>query len=484
MGVHLFAKDLEYLLADCCKQSDVSRIDLTDIAERFDALRGYGRLPRGRENRAKRLSATEIAAAILGLVPANPKWAGHGAIILSDLRPVGGVSASYCGAANLIAVVEHLLTDSAARKALVSIMLSVSEYGTNSHGRAIVTYQQGAERQRAFYVSKMAVSLLQPGMETSMDADRIHSPMSRLIGFNGAYFDRIARAVERSLAFSSAPTGDGSEYNVAEAQQARYRVLGVEVGSRFLNIGVDTQVTWPRNETRVQFGQHHLVLMPKTKENTQSIHVDLRGNRLSEQQALTVINRFLSILTWCDDQFAITQGGWSGNPVPVGVPRRDLAFSTARDWPFARTISESDEVRRALALYREGRNSEEAGLSSYAVLSYFKIVEIKYSKSDKVKKWIGANFTALGLSTKDDPRTRDFMKACGGETPESYIYNACRLAVAHASIKTPSDADDSQEIRRLYSACYVLRQLARRLIKNELGVPDLIYQDTLGSYLQ
>jgi hypothetical protein len=83
LEAHLFAKDLEYLLVECCGQSDVSPIDSADIAERFDALRGYGRLPRGRENRVKRLNSTDIAAAILGLVPSNPKWAGHAAVILS-----------------------------------------------------------------------------------------------------------------------------------------------------------------------------------------------------------------------------------------------------------------------------------------------------------------------------------------------------------------------------------------------------------------
>ena len=35
-----------------------------------------------------------------------------------------------------------------------------------------------------------------------------------------------------------------------------------------------------------------------------------------------------------------------------------------------------------------------------------------------------------------------------------------------------SDADDSDEITRLYSASYVLRLLARRLIAEELGVSD------------
>src|ERR1700730_8585546 len=117
-GGTLFAKDLEYLLAECCGQSDVSRIDPTDIPHRFDSLRGYGRLPRGRENRPKRLAPTEIAAAILGLVPSNPKWAGHAAIILNDLRPVGGLGASFNGPINLTAAVERLLTDSRRAKRL------------------------------------------------------------------------------------------------------------------------------------------------------------------------------------------------------------------------------------------------------------------------------------------------------------------------------------------------------------------------------
>jgi Methylamine utilization protein MauJ len=128
----------------------------------------------------------------------------------------------------------------------------------------------------------------------------------------------------------------------------------------------------------VRFGRYQLVLMPKTNDHTQSVHVDLRANGLTDREALTIVNRFLSILTWCGDQFAVVQGGWSGNPVPVAVPRRNLAFATSPDWLFDRQIPPSDETGRALALYREGRNAEETALVSYAVLSYFKIIEIRY----------------------------------------------------------------------------------------------------------
>lgn len=306
---------------------------------------------------------------------------------------------------------------------------------------------------------------------------RLHVFEERAIEYDSSRH-RCTRAVLRSRGLSSSPdpqAGDGSEYDAEEALRARHRALGVRSNSRFLNVGVDTQVTWPKEERLVKFDRYHLVLMPKTKEHTQSIHVDLRANRLTDREALTVINRFLSVLTWCDDRFAVAQDGWSGNPVPVPVPRRNLAFATAHDWPFDRRISRSGDTRRALALYREGRNAEETALVSYAVLSYFKIIEIRHPDGVKAKKWIASTFTVVSASADDDPQLKQFVAVCGSKAPEEYIYTACRLAVAHASVKSPSDADDVEEIRRLHSASYVLRLLARRMIAQELGVSDQIY---------
>jgi hypothetical protein len=127
------------------------------------------------------------------------------------------------------------------------------------------------------------------------------------------------------------------------------------------------------------------------------------------------------------------------------------------------------------ALYREGLNAEEAALGSYAVLSYFKIIEIRNPTGSKAKKWIADNFAFATPAPDADARMKRFMASCSGVSPEDYIYDACRLAVAHASIKRPSDADDSEEITRLYLASYALRFLARHLIAKELGVSDSIY---------
>jgi hypothetical protein len=104
----LFAKNLEYLFAEFCQRSDLSADSRSEFSDRFEALRGFGKLPRGRNNRDRRLSTTQIAAAVFGLVPTNPRWAGHAAVLLADLRPIGGIAATFRGSATLTQAVECL----------------------------------------------------------------------------------------------------------------------------------------------------------------------------------------------------------------------------------------------------------------------------------------------------------------------------------------------------------------------------------------
>src|ERR1700722_12706560 len=108
--------------------------------DRFESLRGYGKLPRGRERRNQQLTNGEIAAAILGLVPPNPKWAGHAATILCNLRTVGGGEASFYGTSTLQEAIERILADGASRKGLVRLTVSGAEGGINSHGAAMLVH--------------------------------------------------------------------------------------------------------------------------------------------------------------------------------------------------------------------------------------------------------------------------------------------------------------------------------------------------------
>ena len=244
-----------------------------------------------------------------------------------------------------------------------------------------------------------------------------------------------------------------------------------------MSIRVDNQVTWPKQDTLVEFDRYHFVLMPKTRDHIQSIHVDLTANRLTDREARTVIDRFLSVMTWCDDQFAVGQDGWSGTPVPVHMPKRELAFTTTHDWVFDRQIPSSDEGRRALGLYREAVNAQQNFMVSYAVLNYYKIIEIGYPQGAEARKWIGQTFPIISADKTLSDNLDRFLEACGNDSPERYIYKACRIAVAHASTQRPSDPDDAKEIGRLHNAAHMMRPLARHFIKTELGVSDSIYSE-------
>jgi hypothetical protein len=469
----MFAKNLEAVLYDLCRDGDVHTVTRSEMDRRFGTLRGFGRLPRGRENRARPLTDRQVASAIMGMTPVEAAWAGHSALILEKLKPVGGATNAFLAAPNFMTAVTAVLRDEKAREHLIGVRMSVAECATNAHGSATVFYELEGARRSTSYVPGEAISLLQRGAEVGFDREQRHSPFSREVVFNRRFFDRLARAVQRDREYPRPPAGDGSEYNADDAEKARRARLGVQPSSRFLHVGVDNQVTWPMHETLITFDRYSLVLMPKTKDHVQSVHIDLYENRLSDEEALTVINRLLSLLTWCDDQYAIAQGGWSGSPVPVPVSKRDLAFTIAHHWVFSRKIPTSTEVRRALALYREGRNAEQNFMISFAVLNYYKIIELRHPDDDrKAQRWIARNFPAIRDDPRDQHGIKEFLAACGTEPPERYISKACRIAVAHASAKYPSDPDDMSELRRLNNAADVMRRLARHFISSELGLSD------------
>src|SRR4051812_6523138 len=87
----MFAKNLEHTLHALTADGDFQRYTTRYLEERFESLRGCGRLPRGREKRAQHLTPTEITAAVLGLVPVHPAWAGHAAVVFERIQPVGGL---------------------------------------------------------------------------------------------------------------------------------------------------------------------------------------------------------------------------------------------------------------------------------------------------------------------------------------------------------------------------------------------------------
>ena len=447
-----------------------------DMPLRFESLRGYRLLPSGRTKNATHLSLAQIAAAILATTTVKPGFAGLAGKILSSLRSVGGVEASFQGCETLGRAIQCLLESSTARNTLLEVRVSDSEIYTNAHGRAAITYTDSDEIKTAHYVGQNAVSLLQPGADKDFNYRELISSVITEMVFYPRLFRDVADELERERRAPPTPVAvDPRDEDEETRREARAKRLGLLPNSRFLNLAVDNQVIWPREETAFLFEGYRLITMPKTAENTTSIHIDLVGQKIDQEDAIALINRFLSLMTWCDDQFAVLQEGWSGNPVPVPARRCNLAFTTASAWVFDRKIPVSLEARKALTIYREGRNAEQNYLVSYAVLSYYKILELKHRGSADARTWFAKNYEAL----KSDPTLADEIKrfegARGTERSGDYLYRACRVAVAHANKPYSSDPDDPRELRRLHVAAEILRALARRFIRDELGVSDCHY---------
>lgn len=477
----MYAKNLSLLLHR--ELSEPQAYDET--LKRFESLRGYGQLPRGKTNAAQRLTNKEIASAILGYVPTLSGWAGHVALLMSNLRPVGGVSASFKEAASLSDAIAALLHQDEGCNALVSLTLSLARIPGNDEYQAKLLFDDDGQRKVASYVSKYALTLAAPGAEKDFDHDRPLSTNTRQLVLNRDFFRKLKRDVDLSRHLDRPLETDWREYETEEERNAFHKRLGALSGSRFLNLGVDTSVTWPKEPTRVEFGGHHFVLFPKTKENSHSISIDLHHEHITAEDARTLLNRFLSVISWCDDRHAILREGWSGNPIPLPVPRRDMASSTMMTWMFHRSMPEDEALLNCLSYYKEGLNAAEAGIASQEVLSFFKVFETGFNHLDsrevgpQTREWIKKVFDGACKEVLPE-RLQRFHEDRQDKEVEKYVYDNCRVATAHASKRYKSDADMSSETRRLSIAAEIVRALARHYIKTKYDFSEAYLSDEPG----
>jgi hypothetical protein len=248
------------------------------------------------------------------------------------------------------------------------------------------------------------------------------------------------------------------------------------VPARFLNYGVDAQIEWPRKEIAIKFGHAEIIAFPPDQDHDASLHINLTSAGLNDQQGASLLSQLLTIAVWLDDQAAALTDGWSGNPVPVR-PRRQThrwPSSILDTWCNAWQPIERAKVRRALAIYREARNMEHFHSLPYAVLGYYKVIETTLDGLERGRllnreaarllddEYLDSyKLRLIGFDAKPDPeQLADFLRVEG------------RLAVAHASKEPTVDPDDFEQQRKMSVAATILRDVARRYIRSELGVSE------------
>lgn len=249
----------------------------------------------------------------------------------------------------------------------------------------------------------------------------------------------------------------------------------VYVMDRWLTVSVKGSALWPTKETTVDFGGIRLVLKPATRETEQSIHVNLRG--ISDIDTLTLINRFLSVLSWCDDQPIENRYGWSGSPIPVVVPRESRLLGSSIAFPFNRALEPEQKARLALALFREARTVNS---TAFAFLGYFKILNIFWqdrwgSINGQRQNPIVEGIRAM-LPKLKDSLVLSRLGSLGATEPDisKYLYESGRCAIAHAYADPIIDPDDVSDLRRLSEDLYIVKEIAEHLIASELKVSRYI----------
>lgn len=244
----------------------------------------------------------------------------------------------------------------------------------------------------------------------------------------------------------------------------------------WFNVGIDGQGCWPREEATIKFGGHELLLKPATRNTEQSVHINLVKEKLSSEDAMTLVNRLLSVISWCDGGskgMDILDGGVSGTAIPVEISIRNRMIGSSFVFPFYKEMEKNPKALLALALYREGLVSDSVPLR---FLSFFKVLNIFYNdKTIRKKKQKPHNQLIEGLKGLIPHVKCDMAKQRLQELSKQvsdipvYLYKR-RCAIAHSFTNPTVDPDNVTESRDLSKDLWIVSSMVDYLIENKLGV--------------
>jgi hypothetical protein len=242
----------------------------------------------------------------------------------------------------------------------------------------------------------------------------------------------------------------------------------------WLTAGVATSIPWPSFDVCVRYAGDEYFLRGIERGGKPSppgitIACDGRG----PDEAITKVYRFTSILSWFLGGYVDVSGHiWGSHPVLYGDPRnvyssRGIAGAKSFNCNHM-PIIEQENVRKALAFWREGKRLDEVH-DSFAFLSFYKVIESQFSDAKKKAAWIAESLDKLtDRAAKRVAELRD-----GGIDVSRHLYDSGRCAIVHASpegeIVDPEIPSDRQ---RLSADLVIMEELARMYIRDELKVPD------------
>ena len=242
----------------------------------------------------------------------------------------------------------------------------------------------------------------------------------------------------------------------------------------WLTAGVASSISWPTLDVCVQYAGDEYFLRGSERNGQPSPPgITISCNPNSSDQAIAKIYRFTSILSWFLGGYVDVSGYISSTrPCLYGNPRTvysSMGICGAKSFSCNHMpIIEDDNIRKALAFWREGQKLREVH-ASYAFLSFYKVIESQFSETRRKVDWIVKSINRLTHTAAK--RVTELNEA--GIDVSRHLFESRRCAVAHASMDGEIiHPDIPADRRRLKADLVVMEELARIFIREELGVPD------------
>jgi methylamine utilization protein MauJ len=222
---------------------------------------------------------------------------------------------------------------------------------------------------------------------------------------------------------------------------------------------------WPITSQKVRWRGVDVWIMPIMKNHYPAVALKVpRGKSRADCEELLM--RFLSMLSWVEEQGFMVDGVGGGNlPRPMGRDK-ERGFSICDEFDLSYFPEVTDEkALLALALMREGRGLNHVG---YAFLSFYRVLEVAFSTDKQRIAWLSAalgNLTGHGVKEALDGITAQGIADIG-----RHLFESGRCAMAHANRKPIVDPDKPVDLRRLGSELPIVRALATMAIEEVFGV--------------
>ncbi len=220
----------------------------------------------------------------------------------------------------------------------------------------------------------------------------------------------------------------------------------------------------PERAFSVSFEGERLFILPPEKDSLPAVFINARAQSLEATQSK--IARFLSAWSWTE-RSGLRVEQWTSGSRPFRFAGMQGRISTLH-FDFEHLPSNlPTRSALALAFYREGLSLDHV---AYSFLSFYKVINAVFKERGAQKNWIRDNLQYV----RDDraaARVEELRNDDSIRSVHEYIYTSCRNAVAHShpdfDVINPDDPTDE---RRLSSDLPIIRDLARHLIRTEIGL--------------